>query len=47
MGFARMTENMIRSAKGMEQGSKLGNSDKIISSAVGERILSSAFSCTR
>ncbi|KAK4052400.1 hypothetical protein OIV83_002202 [Microbotryomycetes sp. JL201] len=35
MGFARMTENFIRSAKGVEQGSKLSGTDKVISSAVG------------
>ncbi|KAK4057027.1 hypothetical protein OIO90_001927 [Microbotryomycetes sp. JL221] len=40
MGFARVTENMIRTAKGLEQGSKLTNSDKILSSAVG-----GAFGC--
>lgn len=40
MGFARATEDFIRTAKGVPKGVKLDTSDKVIASAVGELPLS-------
>lgn len=36
MGFARLAEDVIRSAQGKQPGESLGAFDKILSSAIGE-----------